>query len=94
MNKAKIISSIAESTGLSINSAENTLKTVINQITETLSRGETVSLTGFGNFTVKKREARKVRNPQNGQEMMTKEKMVPHFKAGKGLKESVDSVNK
>lgn len=93
MNKNQIISSIAEATGLPLNTAEHALNTAIEGIVNTLSEGGVVSLVGFGSFSVKKREARKVRNPQTGQEMLTQAKFVPHFKAGKGLKEQVDAAN-
>lgn len=94
MNKTQIVSSIAEATGLSVSTAEDALNTAIQGIVETLSQGGVVSLVGFGSFSVKKREARKVRNPQTGQEMMTQAKLIPYFKAGKGLKEQVDSTSK
>lgn len=91
MSKVEIVSKIAEASGLTMDAAEKTLDVTIQVIMDTLSQGNMVSLVGFGNFGVKKRKARKVRNPQTGQEMMTQAKVVPYFKAGKGLKEQVDS---
>ena len=54
-----------------------------------LSAGEKVQLIGFGNFEVRKRAARKGRNPQTGKEIKIKASKVPAFKAGKALKEAV-----
>ena len=91
MNKSQLISAIAESAGLTLTQAEKALVTTIDSITTSLTNGNDVSLVGFGKFGVKKRSARKVRNPQTGKEMELKETIVPFFKAGKNLKEMVDS---
>lgn len=91
MNKSQLISAIAEKTELSLISAEKALIAVLDSIVDTLTKEESVSLVGFGTFGVKKRAARKVRNPRTGQEMMIKAATVPYFKAGKNLKESVDA---
>lgn len=92
MNKTQLISSIAESAGISVSKAEKALAAALDSISDALMSGDSVSLVGFGSFGVKKRSARKVRNPQTGQEMMIAETTVPFFKAGKNLKESVDSI--
>jgi DNA-binding protein HU-beta len=90
MNKSQLISAIAEKTELSLVAAEKALIAVLDSIVDTLTKEESVSLVGFGTFGVKKRAARKVRNPRTGQEMMIKAATVPYFKAGKNLKETVD----
>lgn len=90
MNKSQLISAIAESAGITVAKAEETLQAALNGITDTLTQGGSVAITGFGSFGVKKRAARKVRNPRTGQEMMLKDTIVPYFKAGKNLKETVD----
>jgi DNA-binding protein HU-beta len=90
MNKSQLISAIADKAELSLASAEKALLAVLNSIVDTLVKEEAVSLVGFGTFGVKKRAARKVRNPRTGQEMMIKAATVPYFKAGKNLKDSVD----
>jgi DNA-binding protein HU-beta len=90
MNKSQLISAIADKAELSLASAEKALLAVLNSIVDTLIKEEAVSLVGFGTFGVKKRAARKVRNPRTGQEMMIKAATVPYFKAGKNLKDSVD----
>jgi DNA-binding protein HU-beta len=91
MNKAELISAIAEKAELSLSKAEKVFSATIDTILETLTSGGSVSLVGFGNFGVKKRAARKARNPRTGAEMMVKAKTVPFFKAGKNLKDEVDS---
>jgi DNA-binding protein HU-beta len=93
MNKAQLVSAVANKAELSQTEAEKALSAVLDSITDTLTKGETVSLVGFGNFGIKKRAARKVRNPRTGQEMTVKAATVPFFKAGKNLKEVVDSAN-
>jgi DNA-binding protein HU-beta len=91
MNKAQLISAIAEKAEISVSKAEKALAAALDTIAETLMKGDNVSLVGFGNFGVKKRAARKVKNPLTGQDMMIKEALVPFFKVGKNLKETVDS---
>jgi len=71
--------------------AQDALDCMISAITESLEKGETVSMVGFGSFKVDHRAARKGRNPQTGQEINIKAKRVPKFVAGKALK---DAVNK
>jgi DNA-binding protein HU-beta len=61
----------------------------VNGVKESLSKGESLSLVGFGTFNVSERSARKGRNPQTGQEIDIPARTVPTFKAGKGLKEAV-----
>ena len=92
MNKSQLISAMANQAELSLTKAEKALAAVLDCISDTLMKGESVSLVGFGSFGVKKRAARKVRNPRTGQEMMIEAATVPFFKAGKNLKEEVDSA--
>ncbi len=91
MNKSQLVSAISESAGISLAQAEKALGAALDSIVDSLTKGDTVSLVGFGSFGVKKRAARKVRNPQTGKEMMVDAKSVPFFKAGKNLKETVDT---
>lgn len=93
MNKSQLVSSIADSAGISMVKAEKALAVALDSIVEALTQGGSVSLVGFGSFGIKQRSARKVRNPQTGQEMMIKATTVPYFKAGKNLKETVDSAS-
>lgn len=91
MNKSQLIAYIAESSELAIAKAEKVLAAMLNSIEVSLTNGDSVSLVGFGNFGVKERAARKVRNPQTGKEMQINAAVVPYFKAGKALKEQVDT---
>lgn len=92
MNKAQLISAIATKADISLAKAEKALAAALDSITDTLTKGENVALVGFGNFGVRTRAARKVRNPRTGEEMMIRAAVVPFFKAGKNLKEEVDST--
>lgn len=91
MNKADLVSTIATEMKISLSQSEEIMSVFLQGIAKSLKKGETVTLVGFGRFGVKKRAARKVRNPRTGVEMQIKEKNVPYFKAGKELKASVDS---
>lgn len=94
MNKSQLVSAVAEGADLSMSTAEKTVVATLEAIVSTLAKGEAVSLVGFGNFGIKKRSARKVKNPRTGEEMMIKAVTVPFFKAGKNLKETVDTNEK
>lgn len=94
MNKSQLISTIAESAGISMNKAEKALTAALDSIVHALTAGNSVSIVGFGSFGVKTRPARKVRNPQTGEEMQINQTVVPYFKVGKTLKETVDSDRK
>ena len=89
MNKSELVSKVAESANITKVEAEKTLKSVLDVITKTLASDESVTLVGFGTFSVTTRSARTVRNPQTGKEMKVAEKKVVKFKVGKTLKESV-----
>ena len=89
MNKAELIDAIATQGGLSKAQAGQALDATIGAISEALKSGETVTLVGFGTFSVKERAARTGRNPKTGEELQIKASKVPSFKPGKGLKDSV-----
>jgi integration host factor subunit beta len=65
--------------------------TIFDQITDALARGARVELRGFGAFTIKHRDARTGRNPRTGEAVPVEEKSVPFFKAGKELRERVNT---
>jgi integration host factor subunit beta len=67
------------------------VSTVFDEISAALARGERVELRGFGAFTIKRRDARTGRNPRTGEAVPVDEKAVPFFKAGKELRERVNS---
>lgn len=89
MNKADLVASVAQKTGLTKKDAEKSVNAIIGSIEEALAAGEKVSLVGFGTFEVRSRAARTGRNPQTGKEIAIPATKVPAFKAGKSLKDSV-----
>jgi len=90
MNKGDLIDAVAGSTDLSKADSGRAVDAVIEAITKALKKGGTVSLVGFGTFTVKKRAARQGRNPRTGEAIQIKASKVPGFKAGKALKDAVN----
>lgn len=91
MNKSDLIAAMAAKTGETKKNAEATLNAFIEVVTEALEKGDKVQLVGFGSFEVRKRAARKGRNPQTKEEIKIPASKAPVFKAGKALK---DLVNK
>ena len=91
MNKSDLIAAIAAKTGDTKKSAEASLNAFVDVVTESLVKGDKVQLVGFGSFEVRKRAARKGRNPQTKEEIKIPASKAPVFKAGKALK---DLVNK
>jgi DNA-binding protein HU-beta len=91
MNKTELINSIAAKSGLNKKNSEAALNAFIGSVEEALKQGDKVVLVGFGTFEVRKRAARKGRNPQTKQEITIPESKAPVFKAGKGLKDTVNA---
>lgn len=89
MNKAELISSVAENSGLSKKDAEKAVNSFIETVVTTLQKGEKVQLVGFGNFEVRDRAARNGINPLTKEPMQFPATKVPVFKAGKTLKDAV-----
>jgi len=85
MNKAELISKIADDAGITKSQANATLDSFVEAVTKTLKGGGKVTLVGFGTFSVTKRAARNGRNPQTGEVIKIKAKKVARFKAGKEL---------
>ena len=90
MNKAELIDAVAGETGLAKSETGHCVDAVINVITKTLSKGDPVTLVGFGTFVTKKRAARMGRNPKTGEAISIKAANAPVFKAGKALKDAVN----
>ena len=90
MNKSELIEYIAKQTDLSKADAGRALEATIGAVRTTLKKGGTVSLVGFGSFSVTKRPARKGRNPRTGAEIKIKSAKVPKFRPGKGLKDALN----
>ena len=91
MNKAELITSMAEKSKLTKKDAEFALKALIESVEETLEKGEKVQLVGFGTFETRERAAREGRNPRTKEVIKIPATTVPVFKAGKEFK---DKVNK
>mgnify|MGYP000353566756 FL=1 len=89
MTKAEFIDAIAANGDYSKKDAEKALKTVIDTITDSLIKGEKISLVGFGTFEVKERAAKTAINPRTKETINVPAKKVPTFKAGKGLKDTI-----
>jgi DNA-binding protein HU-beta len=90
VNKAELIDAIAESADISKAAATRAVDTFIDQITQTLKKGDQVTLVGFGTFSVKARAARTGRNPRTGEAINIAASNNPTFKAGKALKDAVN----
>ena len=89
MNKSDLIDGVAASADLSKASAGRAVDAVLDGIGGALGNGDSVSLVGFGTFSVRHRAAREGRNPQTGEAMHIAATKVPGFKAGKALKDKV-----
>ena len=89
MNKTELIAAVAEAAGLSKKDAGNAVAATFDAITGAMKKGDKVQLLGFGTFEVRKRAARKARNPQTGAEIKISASKAPAFKAGKALKDAV-----
>ena len=91
MNKAELVAAIAAKSGDTKKGAEASVNAFVDVITDALAKGDKVQLVGFGSFEVRKRAARKGRNPRTKEEIKIPASKAPVFKAGKALK---DLVNK
>ena len=89
MNKAELIHAVADAADVSKKDAEAVITAALDAITAALQEGEKVQLVGFGSFEVKKRAARLGRNPKTKESIEIPASVVPVFKAGKALKDSV-----
>ena len=89
MNKTELTEAVAGQAGLTKADAGRALDAMIGAISKTLKKGDTVSLIGFGTFSVKKRAARTGRNPATGESIKIKASKTPSFKAGKAFKDAI-----
>ena len=89
MNKAELINAVAASADVSKKDTEAVISAMLDTITEALKEGDKVQLVGFGSFEVKKRAARLGRNPRTKEEIEIPATVLPVFKAGKLLKDTV-----
>jgi DNA-binding protein HU-beta len=90
MNKADLVNALSQSTGLTKTKSNEVVDAIVSTISESLRKGEKVTLVGFGTFTTSKKEARKGRNPKTGETLEIPAKTVAKFKAGSELTKSVN----
>ena len=91
MNKTELVAAIAEKAGLSKKDAEGAVKAFTDTVAEQLKAGEKIQLVGFGTFEVAERAARTGKNPQTGEAINIPASKAPKFKAGKALKDVVNT---
>ena len=91
MNKTELVAAIAEKAGLSKKDAEGAVKAFTDTVAEQLKAGEKIQLVGFGTFEVAERAARTGKNPQTGEAIKIPASKAPKFKAGKALKDVVNT---
>jgi integration host factor subunit beta len=91
MTKAELVERVAEKIDLTKKQTEAIVNILLSSITEALGKGDKVELRGFGSFRIRERNPREGRNPKTGETVSIPAKKVPFFKAGKELREMVDS---
>ena len=89
MNKAELIEQISKNAGITKAQANESLESFTGAVITTLKKGDTVTLVGFGSFSVSSRAARNGRNPQTGETIKIKARKVPKFKPGKEFKDKI-----
>ena len=90
MNKSELIEHIATQADISKAAAARALDAVIDGVTRSLEKGDSVTLVGFGTFAVSRRAARSGRNPRTGAEIAIKAARVPQFRAGQALRDALN----
>ena len=94
MTKAELVTMVAEKADLTKKDAEKAISALVESISETLAKGEKIQLVGFGTFEVAERAARTGKNPQTGKAIQIPASKAPKFKAGKALKDVVNTPAK
>ena len=89
MTKSELATHVATQASLSGAAADRAVNAVFSAITDALANEEIVTVTGFGSFTIKNRQARQGRNPRTGESISIAASKVPSFKAGKTLRDAV-----
>lgn len=91
MTKAELIENLAiKNAHLPLSLVDHCVKEILEKMTSSLSKGQRIEVRGFGSFSLHYRHSRLGRNPKTGNSVELVSKYVPHFKAGKELKERVD----
>ena len=91
MNKSELIEALAQELNMPIRQAGAILNTILGTMMDSLERGDSIEIRGFGSFVVKTYDPYTGRNPKTGQQIKVSPKKLPFFKVGKELKERVDS---
>ncbi len=92
MTRSDLVTLLAERfSQLTHRDAEFAVKTMLDAMSDALVRGHRIEIRGFGSFSINRRPPRMGRNPRSGEQVLIPEKLVPHFKPGKALRESVDA---
>jgi DNA-binding protein HU-beta len=94
MNKTQLIEAVASDSGLSKAHSSRAIESLLDTVTRSLRKGDEVSITGFGKFSVVKRAARAGVNPRTGEKVKIKASKAPKFSAGASLKEAVSPKKK
>ena len=91
MTRSDLVAQLAERfTQITSRDTEFAVKTVLDAMSDALARGHRIEIRGFGSFSISRRPPRMGRNPRSGEQVTIPEKLVPHFKPGKSLREAVD----
>jgi DNA-binding protein HU-beta len=94
MNKSQLVEEVASDSGLSKADSSRAIESVLATVTKTLKKGDEVSITGFGKFSVVQRAARQGVNPRTGERVKIKASKAPKFTAGAGLKQAISPKKK
>lgn len=93
MTKSELIERLAnQNPRVTARDVDETVKAVLDAMTSAMANGSRIEIRGFGSFTLNHRPSRIGRNPKSGESVLVPEKFVPHFKAGKELRERVDAA--
>ena len=92
MTRSDLVAQLAERfSQLTHRDTEFAVKTILDAMSSALSKGHRIEIRGFGSFSINRRPPRVGRNPRSGEQVVIPEKLVPHFKPGKALREAVDA---
>lgn len=91
MNKSELIEALAEDIKVPIREAASITNTIIDAMSDSLARGESIEIRGFGSFVVKEYDSYTGRNPKTGEKIQVSPKKLPFFKVGKDLREQVNA---
>ena len=91
MTKSELIKEVATKSGLSVKDTEAFVNAFTSVVTDTLSNGDSVQIVGFGTFGVSERKAHNGINPKTKEKIVIEARKAPTFKAGKGLKDAINS---